>query len=111
MEEYIMTDIRQLWKALAAERKITREDIAALSLYRVLIKEQGKEEAIAKLRKSFIPISNPAKINNGAYPYGALESALWSVKHSNVYSWLQEDEKEKLVALAKEIKIKGSEIL
>jgi hypothetical protein len=111
MEEYIMTDIRQQWKALAAERKITRGDIAALILYRTLVKGQGKEAAIAKLRKSFIPIANPIKLQNGAYPYGALESALWSVKYSTVFTWLQEDEKEKLVALAKEIKIKGSEIL
>jgi hypothetical protein len=109
--ENIMTDIRQQWKALAAERKITREDIAALALYKSIIKGQGKEDAIARLRKSFIPITNPIKLENGAYPYGALESALWSVKYSTVYSWLQEDEKEKLVALAKEIKIKGTEIL
>lgn len=106
-----MTDIRQQWKALAAERKITREDIAALALYKTLFKGQGKEDAIARLRKSFISITNLIKLQNGAYPYGALESALWSVKYSAVYSWLQEDEKEKLVALAKEIKIRGSEIL
>lgn len=105
-----MKDIRQNWKALAADRKITREDIAALCLYRALVKGQGKEGAISRLQKAFKAITNPIKLENGAYPYGALESSLWAIKHSTLVAWLDEDEKTSLLALAKEIKVKGKEI-
>jgi len=105
-----MKDIRQNWKALAAERKITREDIAALNLYRTLIKEQGKEEAISRLRKSFKPITNSIKLENGAYPYGSLESAIWGIKYSTFITWLEKEEQEKLIAFAKEFKVRGTEI-
>lgn len=106
-----MKDIRQNWKALAADRKITREDIAALCLYRALVKEQGKEGAISRLRKSFKAITNPVKLENGAYPFGALESSLWSIRHSTLITWLDEEEKQAMLTLAKEIKVKGKEIL
>jgi len=105
-----MKDIRQQWKALAADRKVTREDIAALCLYRALVKEQGKEGAISRLHKSFIPITNPIKIENGAHPYGALASALWMVKHSTFVTWLDEEPKQALLTLAKEIKVVGGKI-
>lgn len=106
-----MKDIRQQWKALAQKREINREDIAALCIYRALVKEQGKEGAIFRLHKSFKPITNLVKLENGAYPYGALDIALWMIKRSTFITWLDEEEKEKLLALAKEIKIKGKEIL
>jgi hypothetical protein len=106
-----MKDIRQNWKALAAEHKVTREDIAALCIYRALVKNQGKEGAISRLRKSFIPVTNPIKLQNGAAPYHALSVALWCVKYSAVYAWLDETEKQVLFELAKEIKIKDREIL
>lgn len=104
------TDIRAKWKALSAAREITKEDIAALCIYRSMFKGEGKEGAISRLRKSFIPISNLVKLENGAYPFGALDSALWLAKNSTLVSWLTEDEKKELLALAKEIKIKGKEI-
>lgn len=106
-----MKDIRQNWKALAADRKITREDIAALCLYRALVKEQGKPGAIERLRKSFKQITNPVKLENGAAPLWSLEYSLRTIRHSNVMSWLDEDEKAAMLALAKEVKIKGKEIL
>jgi len=105
-----MKDIRQQWKALAAERKITREDIAALCIYRALVKEQGKNGAISRLQKSFKPITNPVKLENGAYPYGSLESALWAIKNSTLITWLDEEEKQQLLSYAKEIKVHGKEI-
>jgi len=98
-------DIRPQWKALAAERKITREDIAALCIYRSLIKGEGKEGAISRLRKSFSPITNPVKLENGAYPYGSLASALWMTKHSTFITWLDDESKQSLLILAKEIKV------
>lgn len=103
-------DIRPLWKALAAERKITREDIVALCIYRSLRKGEGKEGAISRLQKSFKPITNLVKLENGAYPYGSLESALWRLKNCTFMSWLSESEKQEILSLAKEIKIKGKEI-
>lgn len=106
-----MKDIRQNWKALAAEQKVTREDIAALCIYRALVKNQGKEGAISRLRKSFIPVTNPIKLQNGAAPYHALSVALWCVKYSAIHNWLDESERQSLVTMAKEIKINNKEIL
>lgn len=106
-----MKDIRQQWKALAEKREIKSEDIAALCIYRALVKNEGKEGAISRLRKSFNPVTNPVKIENGAAPYFALSTALWSVKYSTLLVWLDEEDKAAVVALSKEIKIKGKEIL
>lgn len=98
-------DIRPQWKALAQERKITREDIATLCIYRSLIKGEGKEGAISRLRKAFRPITNPVKLENGAHPYGALRSALWMTKHSTFVTWLDDEPRQALLALAKDIKV------
>lgn len=106
-----MKDIRQQWKALAEKREIKSEDIAALCIYRALVKNEGKEGAILRLRKSFNPVTNPVKIENGAAPYFSLSTALWAVKYSTVLTWLDETEKQSLIAIAKEIKIKDKEIL
>lgn len=106
-----MKDIRQQWKALAAERKINREDIAALCIYRSLTKNEGKEGAIGRLRKSFNPITNSTKLDNGAAPYYALSLALWCVKYSTILSWMDEEDKQQVLSIAKEIKIKVGEIL
>lgn len=103
-------DIRPQWKALAQERKITSSDIAALCIYRSLIKGEGKEGAISRLEKAFKPISNPVKIENGAHPYGSLQSALWSIKYSNFIEWLDEPQKAGIIAMAKDIKIRGGEL-
>lgn len=105
-----MKDIRQQWKALAAERKIKSEDIAALCIYRALVKNEGKEGAIARLRKSFNPVTNTIKIQNGAAPYYALSVSLWRVKHSSLFSWLSDEEKETLVAISRDIKVRTGDI-
>jgi hypothetical protein len=99
-----MKDIRQQWKALASTRKITTKDIAALCVYRALLKmPDSKPLAITRLNKSFKPISNPVKIVNGADPHGALLSALRMTKYSSVYSWLDEEDAKKLYDLSIEI--------
>ena len=103
-------DIRPQWKTLAQERKITKEDIAALCIYRSLIKGEGKEGAISRLKKAFKPVTNPVKIENGAYPFGSLQSALWSIKYSNIMDWLDEPQKVAIIAIAKDIKISGGEL-
>lgn len=105
-----MKDIRQNWKDLANAKAIRKEDILALCLYKTLFKEQGKEEAIVRIKKSFIPIENEIKLANGAEPYAALSSAMYSLRGSNVYFWLEDADKEKLLTLAKEIKIRGKDI-
>jgi hypothetical protein len=102
-----MKDIRTQWKALAAARKITREDIAALCIYRAMLKEQVPEGAKSKLHKSFKPITNAAKLANGAYPYAALESAVNSIKYSAFANWLDEAEMKQLVEAAKTTRMAG----
>lgn len=100
-----MKDIRQEWKALAANRAIRSEDIAALCIYRALVKNEGKEGAIARLKKSFKPITNPVKLDNGAQPYYSLATALFSVKYSKVAGWLDEENKSTLVYISREINV------
>lgn len=95
-----MKDIRQNWKALAADRKIKSEDIAALCIYRALVKEQGIEGALSRLRKSFKPITNPIKLANGADPNLSLKNALWSTKYSAFKDWLPEEEIEQVWEMA-----------
>lgn len=100
-------DIRPQWKALAAAREVTKEDIAALCIYRALRKEQVPEGAKSRLHKSFKPITNKVKLENGAYPYGALETALNSIKYSNFVKWLDEDELKQMLDAAKSTKNVG----
>jgi len=97
------TDIRQQWKALAVNRTISKEDIAALCIYRALVKEQGKEGAISRLRKSFKPITNPVKLANGADPNFSLKMALWGTRHSVLITWLEPEEQKILGDLSKEL--------
>jgi hypothetical protein len=94
------TDIREKWKALAADRKITKEDIAALCIYRSLIKGEGLDGAKGRLYKAFTPISNPVKLENGSQPYGSLSQALGCVRWSNVIKWLDKDEAKSLEEMA-----------
>jgi hypothetical protein len=102
-----MKDIRTQWKALAAAKEITREDIAALCLYRTLFKEQQSAEAKTRLHKSFAPIKNEIKLANGAQPYEALVAALRTIKYSHVAQWLDEEDRVKMLELAKETLLAG----
>lgn len=105
------TDVRAQWKALAALRNITKEDIVALCIYRSMIHGEGKDGAISRLRKSFQPITNLVKLENGAAPFLQLDLALFLSRRSKFTTWLTEDEKNELIAIAKEIKIRGKDIL
>ena len=102
-----MKDIRQQWKALAADRKITREDIAALCIYRAMVKEQVPEGAVSRLHRSFKPITNKVKLDNGAAPCAALESAIWSIEYSKFAEWLDKDEMAALLEAVKATKVAG----
>jgi citrate synthase len=102
-----MKDIRTQWKALAAAKEITCEDIAALCLYRTLFNEQQSAEAKSRLHKSFSPIKNEIKLANGAQPYDALVAALRTIKYSHVAQWLDEEDRVKMLGLAKETLLVG----
>jgi hypothetical protein len=95
-------DIRPQWKALAAKREITSEDIATLCIYRAVYKEQILEGAKTRLQKSFSPITNPVKLENGAVAYGAMITALNSIKYSHFAEWLDKEELQQLIDAAKE---------
>lgn len=95
-----MKDIRQEWKAHAASKKITSQDIAALCIYRSLVKEQGEEGALSRLKKSFTPVTNPVKLANGANPTHSLRNALWMVKNSVFAEWLTDEEYKPIATMA-----------
>lgn len=111
-----MKDIRQQWKALASARKITARDIAALCVYRALLKSPdedgtrtaimqgyGKEGATARLLKAFKPVTNHIKLTNGVEPLESMLSSLRTVKYSEIYKWLDEEDQKKLYDLSIEI--------
>jgi hypothetical protein len=102
-----LKDIRPQWKALAAARQITKEDIAAYCIYRAVYKGQIPEGAKTRLQKSFSPITNKVKLDNGAAPYGALTTALHSIKYSHFAEWLDKEELQQLIDAAKETQKAG----
>jgi hypothetical protein len=97
------TDIRPQWKELANKKAVSSSDMAALCIYRSLVKGQGKEGAISRLQKAFRPITNPIKIKNGALPHMAVKFALYSIPRSTVASWLTMEELKALAPMAQEI--------
>ena len=104
-----LKDIRPLWKARAAAREITRADIAALCVYRALIKGEVPDGAKSRLHKSFSPITNQVKLANGAKPYGSMEYALYAIKYSCFADWLDPDQLKQLMNAAKTTKEAGLE--
>jgi hypothetical protein len=100
----VFTDTRAKWKARAALRNITSADIAALCIYRSVMRGEGLEGAESRLRKSFFPITNKVKLDNGAAPFGSLNSALWSVRGSVLYSWLTPSEQDAVWKIAQELR-------
>lgn len=105
-----MKNIRQQWKAFATARKITSRDIAALCIYRSLLKRDeaipqgyGKEGAIKRLRKSFKPITNTVKLENGCTPFCTMVESLRLIKYSEVFKWLDEADQKEMQALATEL--------
>ena len=97
------TDVRENWKALAADRKITSSDIAALCIYRSMLRGEGAAGAESRLRKSFFPITNQVKLDNGAAPFGSLRIALGLIRYSTFYTWLTTAEQDAMWAIAKEL--------
>lgn len=95
-----MKNIRQQWKAHAASKQITSRDIAALCIYRALVKNQGQEAALSRLQKSFTPVTNSVKLANGQAPNGSMRFALRYIKKSIFVEWLTQEEFEKLDEMA-----------
>lgn len=101
------TDIRAKWKALAADRKITKEDISALCIYRALLRDEDIEGAQIRLRKSFSPITNSIKLENGAKAYYQLNLSLQRIRSSTLYSWLTGEEQGRLIKIVIDMHIAG----
>ena len=98
------TDIRQQWKAHAASKKITARDMAFYVLYSAVRRELGTDETMRLLKKAFVPITNSKKLDNGAYPYGALRSALGKYSApSTILLWLTPAEIAKVENLRAEM--------
>ena len=97
--------VRAIWKELADARTILSQDIAALCLYKSL--KLGDEETKARLHRSFSPITNQIKLQNGCTPYEALEKSLRWLKYSEFAKKLPEETQKEMEALAKETLSKG----
>lgn len=102
-----LKDIRPQWKVLAANREITKEDIAALCIYRAVYKGQIPEGAKTRLQRSFKPITNTVKLENGADPHGAMTTAINSIKYSHFAEWLDKEELQQLIVAARETQKAG----
>ena len=101
-----MTDIRSIWKKLSSEKKLTRGDIATLCIYKAL-KKGVPEAAKTYLRKSFQPITNSNKLNNGAYPYYGMYNALHDVngyRPSIIFQLLTPEEQGQVASVIGAIK-------
>ena len=112
-------EIREKWKDLAHKKELTSSDMAALHIYRALMKGEGKEGAIRRLKTAFRPIEKQSKIAGGALPWGALKSALSDIvwlghkwqngsfqevwNYCTFASWMQKHEIDKMLELIKEI--------
>jgi hypothetical protein len=96
-------DIRRNWKALAEKKAISSSDMAALCVYRSLVKGQGKEGAIGRLQKAFGPITNPVKLANGMEAHMSVKSSLRGIPYSTFAGWLTKDELKAVTTMAQEI--------
>lgn len=102
-----MIDIRPVWKKLSSEKKLTRGDIATLCIYKAL-KKGTPDIARTYLSKSFKPITNLNKLNNGAYPYYGMYNALRDVNNkwnpSVIFKLLTEEEQSQVSAVIDAVK-------
>lgn len=96
-------DIRRNWKSLADKKDISSADMAALCVYRSLIKGQGKEGAISRLRKAFRPITNPVRLANGTDAHMSVKSSLRGIPYSTFAGWLTKEELKDVTTMAQEI--------
>jgi hypothetical protein len=92
-----MNKFQTIWKQLAATRALTSSDMAVMALSKAIHEEERLKKAdsataanaldLAKyyLKQNFKPITKPIKLANGAYPHGALYSALWNITRSESY--------------------------
>ena len=111
-----MNEFQKQWKQRAEKKLITSIDMALLALVRASKKDKPFEQASFYLLKSFKPITNQKKINNGAYPYFALWMAVRYFDRSPLLSLLDEETISKIKVLAAniaprymEVKLYGTE--
>lgn len=96
-----MTNIKSLWTARHHAREISSTDIAALCIYRSIKLGEDTEQTKARLCKSFSPVRNKIKLDNGAYPYLSLTYSLNMIKYSCLADWLAPEEFASIAELAK----------
>lgn len=98
------------WKQRAAQKNITRYDMAALALTRAIQKDQPFEKASFYLLKSLRPITNQKKIAHGAHPYASLWDAVRHVMNSPMVKFLSEEDQSKLKVLSANIAPRWMEV-
>ena len=119
------TDIRPQWKELAGKKELTSSDMAALHIYRAIVKGEGLEGAKSRLKKAFRPITSEKKLINGAQAWGGYQAALHGISYLSwrynaetrkganvkVYTtaatWLNESELKTLLEIAEQLKKEG----
>src|SRR5450631_2804852 len=75
------TDIRPQWKELAGKKELTSSDMAALHIYRAMVKGEGLEGAKSRLKKAFRPVTCEKKLINGARVWGGYQAALHGISY------------------------------
>lgn len=92
-----------IWKQLANERKIQNYDVAAYCIIKAIFAKSNEKYEVARalLLKSFTPITNENKLNNGHAEWGGLEQALmWSFR-SKLFLELDETSQKTFADLQK----------
>lgn len=115
-----MNKFQTIWKQLAAKRNLSSSDMVVWAISKAVHEEQRLKKlniesqltaldlARQYLKKSFKPISKPIKLANGAYPYYALDAALWNLTRCESYkafdSLWDEETRNKIKEIAIEIR-------
>jgi hypothetical protein len=90
-----------IWKQLANQRKIQNYDVAAYCIVKAIFAKSNEKYEVAKalLLKSFTPITNDNKLNNGHAEWGGLEQALIWASRSKLYIELDKDSQKIFASL------------
>ena len=90
-----------IWKQLANQRKIQNYDVAAYCIVKAIFAKSNEKYEVAKalLLKSFTPITNDNKLNNGQYEFRNLVLALISSFRSKLYLELDEESQKIFASL------------
>jgi hypothetical protein len=81
MKTISIVKIKNSWKQLARDKKVTSKDVIAMALYRALASKANDKVMVARslMLQAFSPITNSNKLWNGMKEFGALNDALFHV--------------------------------